>query len=234
MTDERHVLAETQTAGFGLANGKVVDRLLLAFDHETPKARIRRERVTHPDPIRDGEVRRQSRGTIVVDPRDTHHDRGKLEIGTNHGRDRVIAEWNDHAPRAYLRHERLEDGDWTRQAAWELHPVQGIEQVDGRSQSGDGELATDGGVDVERFVEHPNPDRFFMQIEPAEVEMEVHDHDEVTFKSQLVPGGSFGVELTASYTYAGRDCKQHLSLDRDAAESLHKRLGEVLEVDSRE
>ena len=99
------------------------------------------------------------------------------------------------------------------------------------------EMAADGGQsadDVERFEEHPNPDRFFMEIEPAEVEMEVFDHDEVTFKSQHVPGGSFGLELSARYSYAGRDCTQIISLDRDAAESLHERLNEVLEVDDRE
>jgi hypothetical protein len=144
--EEETVLAETQTAGFGLANGKVVDRLLLDFDRDTPAARVRRERVRHPDPMRDDDVRRESRGTMVVNPYDTHRDQSKLEIGTSHGRDRVIAEWNEHAPRAYLRHERLEDGDWTRQAAWELHPVQGVEQVGGES-SEDGELVTDGGTE---------------------------------------------------------------------------------------
>jgi len=89
-------------------------------------------------------------------------------------------------------------------------------------------------VTVERFEEHPNPDRFFMEIEPAEVEMEVFDHDDVTFKSQLVPGGSFGFEISARYSYAGRDCTQTISLDRDAAESLYERLGDVLEADDRE
>lgn len=137
--EEERVLAETQTAGFGFANGKVVERLLLSFDRGTPAARIRRERVQHPDPMRDGEVRRESRGTMVVNPHDTHRDPGKLEIGTSHGRDRVIAEWNGHAPRAYVRHERREDGEWTRQAEWELHPAQGVQQV------GDGTLVTDGG-----------------------------------------------------------------------------------------
>jgi len=85
----------------------------------------------------------------------------------------------------------------------------------------------------ERFVEHPAPDRFLMPIEPAEVEMDVHDHDDVTFKSQLVPGGTFCVELTAKYTYAGRDCSQHLSLTRAGAESLYERLGNILEADHR-
>lgn len=32
--------------------------------------------------------------------------------------------------------------------------------------------------DVERFTELPDPDRLFLQIEPAEVEMRVHDHDD--------------------------------------------------------
>ena len=88
--------------------------------------------------------------------------------------------------------------------------------------------------EVERFVEHPDPDRFFIQIEPAEVEMRVHDHDDVTLKTQVVPGGGFCVELTATFEYAGRDCSQHVSLNRDAAESLYERLGEVLEADHRD
>lgn len=87
---------------------------------------------------------------------------------------------------------------------------------------------------IERFVEHPSPDRFFMEIEPAEVEVDVHDHDDVSFRSQCVPGGQFGFELAARYTYAGRDCTQIISLDRGAAESLYERLGEILEVDSRD
>lgn len=88
--------------------------------------------------------------------------------------------------------------------------------------------------DIERFEEHPDPDRLFMEIEPAEIEMEVFDHDDVSFKSQLVPGGSFGFELSARFEYAGRDCTQIISLDREAAEALHQRLDEVLEVDHRE
>lgn len=87
---------------------------------------------------------------------------------------------------------------------------------------------------TERFVEHPDPDRFFMQIEPAEVEVEVLSHDDVTFKTQLVPGGQFGFEISARYTYAGRECSQYISLDREAAESLYRRLGTVLESDDRE
>jgi len=88
--------------------------------------------------------------------------------------------------------------------------------------------------DVERFVEHPTPDRFSIQIEPAEVEMRPMDRDDVTFESQLVPGGTFALELTAKYSYAGRDCSQHISLNRDAAEDMYERLGEVLEADPRD
>ncbi|SEO70015.1 hypothetical protein SAMN05216388_101738 [Halorientalis persicus] len=87
---------------------------------------------------------------------------------------------------------------------------------------------------TERFKEHPDPDRFFMQIEPAEIEMQPMDHDDVTFKTQLVPGGSFGFELSARYSYAGRDCTQCICLGREATEALYERLGEILEVDHRE
>jgi len=87
--------------------------------------------------------------------------------------------------------------------------------------------------EIERFVEHPDPDRFFIQIEPAEVEMRVHDHDDVELKTQLVPGGGFCVELTAAFEYAGRDCSQHISLNREAAQSLYERLGECLSEDDR-
>jgi len=87
--------------------------------------------------------------------------------------------------------------------------------------------------EIDRFGEHPTPVRFFQKIGQAELEMDPMDHDEVTFKSQHVPGGRFGVELSASYTYAGRECTQIISLDRDAAESLHDRLGEILDKDQR-
>lgn len=87
--------------------------------------------------------------------------------------------------------------------------------------------------DVERFVELPTPDRFFQQIGSADIEMRPMDHDEVTFKTQLVPGGTFGFEISSSYSYAGYDCKQHVCLDREGAEALYERLGDVLEADPR-
>ena len=86
---------------------------------------------------------------------------------------------------------------------------------------------------VDRFTDLPQPDRFFMQIEPAEIEMQPMDHDDVDFRMQLVPGGSFGVELSAHYSYAGRDCIQNLSLDREGAKALHEALGKALEQDHR-
>ena len=88
--------------------------------------------------------------------------------------------------------------------------------------------------DADRFVEHSVPDRFFQQIGSAEIEMRPMDHDEVVFKSQLVPGGTFGFELSSTYSYAGYDCKQHVCLGRGAAEDLYERLGEVLEADPRD
>ncbi|ELZ84422.1 hypothetical protein C453_12786 [Haloferax elongans ATCC BAA-1513] len=86
---------------------------------------------------------------------------------------------------------------------------------------------------TERFTDLPAPDRFFMQIEPAEIEMRVFDDDDVEFKLQHVPGGSFGTELSARYSYAGRDCVQIISMDREATEELRDTLDEILEVDSR-
>lgn len=88
--------------------------------------------------------------------------------------------------------------------------------------------------EVERFAEHPDPDRFASKIGQADVETRVMDRDDVTFRTQLVPGGSFGFELSTKFSYASYDCSQHISLDREAAESLYERLGEVLEADPRE
>lgn len=88
--------------------------------------------------------------------------------------------------------------------------------------------------DVERFFDHPDPDRMFQMIEPAEIELEVMDSDDVSMRTQLIPGGSFGVELSVKYQYAGRDCTQNVSMGREAAESLHQRLGRILEADPRE
>ncbi|REA00211.1 hypothetical protein DEQ92_20370 [Haloferax sp. Atlit-6N] len=72
-----------------------------------------------------------------------------------------------------------------------------------------------------------------MEIEPAEIEMEVFDHDDVSFKLQHVPGGSFAVELSTRYSYAGRDCAQLTTLNREAAEALRDTLDEILASDSR-
>jgi hypothetical protein len=93
------------------------------------------------------------------------------------------------------------------------------------------DFVTDGGL--ERFVEHPMPDSIFQQIGDAEIDYHPMDHEDVTFKSQVVPGGSFGFELSLSYDYIGFDCVQNVSLDREAAEALHERLGRALEADPR-
>ena len=86
---------------------------------------------------------------------------------------------------------------------------------------------------IDRFTDLPQPDRFFMQIEPAEIEMQPMDHDDVSFRMQVVPGGGFAVEISANYSYAGRECTQNLSLDREAAQALYETLGEALEEDDR-
>ena len=129
-----YVLAATQTAGFGLATGKVVQKLVAEVDRGRPAMTLRHVHVDHPDPgprhpdDRD-EVRRRVQDTHVVVPTGTGE--AKQEIGTRHGHDRVRVEYHDEAPRAYVRHERQESGSWHTQTAWELHPATGLQQVAG-------------------------------------------------------------------------------------------------------
>ena len=87
--------------------------------------------------------------------------------------------------------------------------------------------------EIERFVELPTPDRFFQRIGDAELEMRVRDADAATVRTQFVPGGAFGFEISCEYSYAGYDCNQHITLDREAAEALYERLDRVLESDRR-
>ena len=87
----------------------------------------------------------------------------------------------------------------------------------------------------DRFTTLPTPDRFFLSIEPAEVEMRPmsHEEDDVRFTAQNVPGGTFGFEIAASYEYAGRQCHQHVCLDREGAEALRDALDDALAADRR-
>lgn len=130
-----HTLAETQTAGFGMANGKVVQRLVVAFDEDRPAVTVRLERINHPDPLDDRDPTERTLTELSVKPTDDVDE--KVEIGTRHGQDRVRLASHDHAPRVYVRHER-QDGGWSEQTAWELHPTTGITQVGG-------EVVADGG-----------------------------------------------------------------------------------------
>jgi hypothetical protein len=124
-----YVLAETQTAGFGLANGKVVQKLVAEIDRGRPAIVVRHIHVDHPDPLDDRDPRRRVQATEVATPTGT--EVAKLEIGTRHGRDRVRIEYHNEAPRAYVRHERAVDGAWRAQRAWELHPATGVQRVAG-------------------------------------------------------------------------------------------------------
>jgi len=84
-----------------------------------------------------------------------------------------------------------------------------------------------------RFTDLPTPDRFFLQVDPVEIEMRPHPHEEeeVRFSAQNVPGGRFGFEIAASYEYGGRQCHQHVTLDREGAEALRDALNEALGSD---
>ena len=108
-------------------------------------------------------------------------------------------------------------------------PTKSIHGQTGHKECG-GQVRCDGG---QRHTDLPAPDRFFQAIGDGEVDMEVLDHDEVRFRTNHVPGGSFGLELIASYSYAGYDCRQHISLTRESAEALRDTLDEILESDPR-
>lgn len=86
----------------------------------------------------------------------------------------------------------------------------------------------------DRFTEIPIPDSFFLKIGNAEIEMRPMDHDDVRFVSQNVPGGKFGFEISASYSYAGHKCTQNICLDREGARALRDALDEALEADRRD
>lgn len=105
------------------------------------------------------------------------------------------------------------------------------EEVSSPPEAEQQELVTDGGEDVDRFTDLPTPDRFFLQLSSAEIDYRVEDweRDEIRFSGQNVPGGRFGFEIAASYTYAGYDCKQHFTLDVEGAVALRKALGDALE-----
>lgn len=121
-------LAETQVAGFGLANGDVVHTLEAMFDEGAPSILVQEVRAVHPDPLDDcDEIETSVVDELVVTPEDEIRER-KIEIGSRYGCDRVIVETHDLAPRAFVRHERNEGG-WQRQASWELHPATGITQT---------------------------------------------------------------------------------------------------------
>lgn len=131
----QRTLAETQTAGFGGANGKVMDLLVVEFYDDRPAISVRHDRVDHPDPSEDRDPETTTVEQLMVTPEDDFSQQ-KVELGTRHGNDRVIAETSEHAPRAYIYHQRKDD-EWTEQAAWELHSATGITRTSG-------ETATDG------------------------------------------------------------------------------------------
>lgn len=81
----------------------------------------------------------------------------------------------------------------------------------------------------DRFTDLPTPDRFFLSIGGAEVDMRPMEHDDVRFTAQNVPGGRFGLELAAAYSYAGYDCKQHVTFDVDGAVELRNTIDAAIE-----
>lgn len=82
---------------------------------------------------------------------------------------------------------------------------------------------------TEERHELPAPTRFYQAISSAEVDMEVMEGvDEVRLDARRVPGGRFGFELSASYDYAGMECRQVVDLDREGAEALCRAVASTL------
>jgi len=120
-------LASTQTAGFGLCNGNIIQVLKATFDPEAPAVTISHERIEHST---DGE-QTDPYETVIEEVQVTPNsdfDGKKLEIGTRHGNDRVRIESHDHASRVYITHER-QTGGWSVQSRWEVHPATGITET---------------------------------------------------------------------------------------------------------
>lgn len=126
-------LAEKQVAGFGLANGSVVDRLAYKHDRrdDTPALIVTHEREMQPDPLDEDE---DPDVIHLADVRVTPTERDgprKIEPGMGDFSDRVTVEHHEEAPRAYVRHESRNHGVWSVRTAWELHPAEGLVQVRG-------------------------------------------------------------------------------------------------------
>lgn len=118
-----HVLAEATVYGLGLAQTSRRARLTIE------------ERPDEPSLVVTHELQRRAEGSgvewreeecVVVDPV-ADGNRMVVEPGYSEFPDeRIVCEWNDHAQRAYVRHETRETDGWSGQTEWEVHPATGI------------------------------------------------------------------------------------------------------------
>lgn len=125
-------IAETAVAGFASHQATVVERLVVAIDRNVPSLTVRHEKEREPDDWRRTDGYEEVLSETVVTPSNCDGSR-RIQGGSKAAKDRVIIEHHDHAPRAYVRHERRELAGWEAQRAWELHPVTGVEQVGRKS-----------------------------------------------------------------------------------------------------
>jgi len=121
-----HTLAEATVYGLGLARTSRRARLQVRTTEDAIVAQHElQERADHGLEWREQE-------TVAVDPRDTR-DRVHVEPGYSEFPDaRIICEWHNHAPRAYVYYQ--EGDDWADRLAWEVHPARGVELTHGPLQ----------------------------------------------------------------------------------------------------
>lgn len=131
----KRVLAEATVYGFGLGQRSRRARLTVEWSGRTEDAIVGthelQRRTDHAG------VEWCEEDVVVVDPVE---DRERVVVQPGYSEFpavRIVCEWHSAASRAYVSHEERVDGEWTEQAAWEIHSATGVEQVCGGDSDGD-------------------------------------------------------------------------------------------------
>jgi hypothetical protein len=97
------------------------------LDEDQPSITVRHDRIDNPDPDEQRDQTVETIDELTITP--SYDSTGKIEIGTNHGKDRITVSGHTNAPRAYVKHEHHENGNWNAKSRWEIHPAQGIIEI---------------------------------------------------------------------------------------------------------
>lgn len=125
-------LAKATVYGLGLGRTSRRARLAVFWSDESQDAIICKHELQRRA---DHGLEWDEQDVLVVNPVETR-DREVIEPGySEFPDDRLVAEWNQHAARGYVRHERKQDRGWSEVRSWEVHPATGVEQVAGRGLS---------------------------------------------------------------------------------------------------